>query len=65
MVEKVEKTENNKKIIWIQNLRAIASMLIILLHVVDGWIISNNYILFSDLICFSICFMVNPSCLRL
>ena len=45
MVEKVEKTENNKKIIWIQNLRAIACMLIILLHVVDGWIISNNYIL--------------------
>ena len=40
-----ERTENNKKIIWIQNLRAIACMLIVLLHVVDLWIKSNNYIL--------------------
>lgn len=31
-----------KKIVWIQNLRAIACVLIVLLHVIDGWLKSNS-----------------------
>lgn len=32
----------NKKIIWIQNLRALACILIVLLHIIDGWLKSNQ-----------------------
>lgn len=32
----------NRKVIWIQNLRAICCMLIVLLHIVDGWLKSNT-----------------------
>lgn len=34
--------EENKKIIWIQNLRAIACILIVLLHIIDGWLKTNQ-----------------------
>ena len=34
--------EENKKIAWIQNLRAIACVLIVLLHVIDGWLKPNG-----------------------
>lgn len=34
--------EEKKKIIWIQDLRAIACVLIVLLHVIDGWLKPNG-----------------------
>lgn len=34
--------KENKKITWIQNLRALACVLIVLLHVIDGWLKPNG-----------------------